>query len=96
MAGVHGPDDGVIGESEEDVMREKPVPMRTIYKKRANIRQMPSNTPAERVYRRLLSVQIDFQISLDGPAEEILLDEVIDPWCKNHPELRSKTKAVKK
>lgn len=73
-------------------MREKPVPMKTIHKKRANVRNMPINTPAERVYRRLLALQVDLQVSLDAPAEKIFLDEVIDPWCKNHPELRSKTR----
>lgn len=46
--------------------------------RRENAENSPRRTPAERVYRALLMLQVDFQEANDDKAEEILCDIMDD------------------
>jgi hypothetical protein len=41
-------------------------------------------TPRGRVYSRLMHLQVDLQEENDEEAENILLDEVLDPFWHNY------------
>lgn len=52
---------------------------------RANVAAMSEATAYQRVYKRLLSVQVDLQDAGDEEAHDVLCDHVLDPfWSLLH------------
>jgi hypothetical protein len=54
--------------------------------RRWNWSGMPEDTPAQRVYKALTGVQLDFQEADDEPAHDLLCDSVLDDFHRKFEE----------